>query len=107
MTTGSTHFTQRPHTRPGWWAVWLMVAFAVMFFINATVFAPYYDSDAPFRQVFMPFYWVFMLLCGLGSGVIGLVALTRRHECSWLVWLAMLTGIFAALIVILVLFVPS
>ncbi len=107
MTTGSTHFTQRPHTRPGWWAVWLMVAFAVMFFINATVFAPYYDSATPFRQVFLPVYWTFMLSCGLAAGVVGLAAMMRQHERSWLVWLSLLTGIFAALIVILVLFAPS
>jgi hypothetical protein len=107
MTTDSVQSKWRPATRLGWWAVWLMSVFFALFLINVTAFAPYFDSATTFRLVFMPFYWAFMLLCGLGSGVVGLVALTRQHERSWLIWLAMLTGIFAALIVILVLFVPS
>jgi hypothetical protein len=105
--TDSVQAKWRPHTCLGWWAVWLMLAFAAMFLINSTVFAPYYDSDTPFRQTFLPFYWGFMLLCGLTAGVIGLVAMTRQQERSWLVWLALLTGIFSLLIVLLVLFGSS
>jgi len=107
MTTQSTHLLERPRTRLGWWAVWLMLAFAAMFLINSTVFAPYYDSDTAFRQAFLPFYWTFMLSCGLAAGVVGIVAMTRQHERSWLVWLALLAGILALLIVLLVLFGPS
>jgi nicotinamide riboside transporter PnuC len=107
MTTNTIQSKWRPSTRLGRWAVWLMAAFAVMFLINSTVFAPYYDSATPFRQAFLPFYWTFMLSCGLAAGVIGLVAMTRRHERSWLVWLALLAGIFALLIVLLVLFGSS
>ena len=107
MTTDSVQSKWRPSTRLGWWAVWLMLAFAAMFLINSTVFAPYYDSDTAFRQAFLPFYWTFMLSCGLAAGVVGIVAMTRQHERSWLVWLALLTGVFALLIMLLVLFGPS
>lgn len=107
MTTGSTQFLARPHSRLAWWAVWLMVAFAAMFLINVTAFAPYFDSATPFRQVFLPVYWVSMLSCGLAAGVIGLTAITRRRERSWLVWLALLTGIFALLLLFGVFFVPN
>jgi hypothetical protein len=33
----------------------------------------------------MPFYGIFMLLCGLSAGIIGLIAVLRQHERSWLV----------------------
>jgi hypothetical protein len=107
MKIDSVQSNWKPSSRLGWWAVWLMAAFLVLFLINMTVFAPYFDSVTPFRQAFLPFYWAFMLSCGLGSGVVGLVAMMWRRERAWLVWLALLTGVFAALIVILVLFVPS
>jgi peptidoglycan/LPS O-acetylase OafA/YrhL len=105
--TDSVQARWRPRTRLGRWAVGLTLTFAAMFLISTTVFAPYYDSDTPFRQAFLPFYWAFMLLCGLTAGVIGLVAMTRQHERSWLVWLALLAGIFSLLIVLLVLFGSS
>ncbi len=81
----------RPHTRLGWWAVWLMAAFVVMFLINAFVFMSMPSfSDGAWRQVVLPFYGIFMLLCGLAAGVVGLIAITRQHERSWLVWLTIL-----------------
>jgi hypothetical protein len=61
----------------------------VMFLINSFVFMPT-SSDAPWRQVILPFYGIFMLLCGLSAGVVGLVAITRQRERSWLVWLTIL-----------------
>jgi hypothetical protein len=40
------------------------------------------------------FYGMAMLACGLAAGIVALVALTRRHEHSWLVWLPLLVGLF-------------
>ena len=39
-------------------------------------------------------YGIFMMLCGLAPGVIGLIAVFRRHERSWMVWLTILPGAF-------------
>jgi hypothetical protein len=64
-----------------------------LFLINSFVFMPS-SSDAPWRHVILPFYGIFMLLCGLGSGLIGLIAVIREHERSWLVWLMILPGLF-------------
>lgn len=89
MTTDSTQSTWRPRTRLGTWAVWLMAAFVVMFLINSFVFMPT-SSDAAWRQVILPFYGIFMLLCGLAAGIVGLVAVIRQRERSWLVWLTIL-----------------
>ena len=104
MTTHSARFIERPHTHLGRWAVWLMAAFAAMFLINSTAFAPFFDSDTPFRQVVMPIYWELMLLCGFVSGILGLVAIVRRLERSWLVWLTLLAGLFSLVTALLVFF---
>ena len=40
----------------------------------------------------LPFYGIFMVLCGLASGVVGLIALLRNKERSWLVWVSVLPG---------------
>ena len=47
-------------------------------------------GDGTWRQSILPFYGIAMLLCGLAAGIVGLVAITRQHERSWLVWLTVL-----------------
>ena len=58
------------------------------------------SSDAPWRHVILPFYGTFLLLCGLGSGVVGLLAVIRQQERSWLEWLMILPGLFVLFLVI-------
>jgi hypothetical protein len=86
-----TQFTEKPHTRLGWWATWLMVAFVVMFLINSFVFMAMPSlGDGTWRQTILPFYGIAMLLCGLAAGIVGLIAIARQQERSWMVWLAVL-----------------
>jgi hypothetical protein len=40
------------------------------------------------------------LLCGLAAGIVGLIAVIRRHERSWLVWLAMLPMLMVLFVVL-------
>src|SRR5574341_620933 len=93
MKTISNHFFEKPHTKLGSWATWLGMAFVVMFLINSFVFMPL-SSEAPWRQIILPFYGILMILCGLCAGIVGLVAVTRQHERSWIVWLTLLPGLF-------------
>jgi len=79
--------------------VGLGILFVVLFLVNSFVFMPT-SSDAPWRQVILPFYGIFMLLCGLAAGIIGLVAVIRRHERSWLVWLTLLPGLLVLFLVL-------
>jgi len=80
-----------PHTKLGWWSFWLMIAFVVMFIVNSAVFmAPTFNP--PWGPTILPFYGISMILCGLAAGTVGLVAVTRRHEHSLLVWLTILPG---------------
>ena len=92
MKTISSHFIDKPHTKLGWWSVWLGVAFVVLFLINSFVFMPT-SSDAPWRQMILPFYGIFMVLCGLATGIVGLIAVISKQERSWLVWLTILPGL--------------
>ena len=102
MTTRSSSLWQRPGTRLGWWAVGLAAAFAVMFIINSLVFMPafQYAAEGGWHQTLLPFYGIFMLLCGLGAGMAGLIAVIRSHERSWLVWLTILPAAFVLFLVL-------
>jgi hypothetical protein len=64
------------------------------------------STNALFPRTFLIFYGIFMLLCGLSAGVIGLVALIRNRERSWFVWLAVLPGAFVLFLLLGELLVP-
>ncbi len=95
----SGHLFGKPVTRLGWWSVGLMITFVVLFIINSTVFMPSI-VEVPWRQVILPFYGIFMMLCGLAAGIVGLIAVIRKHERSWLVWLTILPGLFVLVFVL-------
>jgi hypothetical protein len=54
--------------------------------------APEYQCAFPTRLLI--FYGIFMILCGLSAGILGLVAVIRSRERSWLVWLSILPLLF-------------
>lgn len=89
----------RPRTRLGRWAVALAAVFAILFFINSFVFMPM-TVEGTWRQVVFPFYGIAMLLCGLAAGIVGLIAVIRRRERSWLVWLSLLPGLLVLTLVL-------
>ena len=91
MTTHASSFLQPPGTRTGWWSAGLLGLFLVMFIINLTVFMPA-TQETWWRTHLLPFYDIFMLLCGLAACIIGLIALFRKHERSWLVWFNLFPG---------------
>jgi cytochrome bd-type quinol oxidase subunit 2 len=88
-----SQFNEKPQTKLGRWAVWLGIAFVVMFLINSLVFMPTSGSDAAWRHTLLPFYGIFMLLCGFVSGILGLIALLRG-ERSWAVCLTLVPALF-------------
>jgi hypothetical protein len=100
---------KRPSTRLGWWAVGLAGAFVVMFIINSAVFMPLFSHSGPydwFSQTVLPFYGIFMILCGLSAGIVGLIAVLRQHERSWMVWLTILPCAFVLFLLLGELLVP-
>ena len=82
-----------PATRLGRWAVGLMVVFVVMFLINGAVFMQLSGSSW-WQENMLPFYGILMVLCGMAAGIVGLVAVIRKHERSWLVWITILPLVF-------------
>jgi len=87
----SSTLWQKPQTRIGWWAIALGAVFVLMFIVNSAVFMQL-TTNSWWQQTLLPFYGIFMVLCGLSGGVVALLALFRWRERSWLVWLSVLPG---------------
>ena len=92
-------FLGRPSTRLGWWSVGLAAVFVVLWIINTVVFMPS-TVVVPWGQVILPFYGIFMILCGFAAGVVGLIAVIGRGERSWLVWLTILPALLVLFLVL-------
>ncbi len=91
-------FLSRPSTRLGRWSVALATAFVVMFIINAAVFMCL--PEASWQPIVGPFYGIAMLTCGLAAGVTAAIAVVRKGERSWLVWLPLLPCLFVLFLVV-------
>lgn len=100
MTSQSTSsFFQIPRTKLGWWAIGLLSAFVVMFAINAVVFMQL-TTDTWWQRTILPFYGILMIMSGLFSGIVGFLAVIKKHEHSWMVWLSLLPGAFVLFLVL-------
>ena len=88
-----------PRTQLGWWSVGLAVAFEILMIINSTIFMRL-PEDVTWRVTVLPFFGIFMMLCGLAAGIVSLIVVTRQHERSWLVWLTLLVGLNALVFVL-------
>lgn len=91
--TPASGFGSLPHTKFGRWAMWLAVAFVVMFAVNIAftgIFGMTTDEDMRnFSESVLPLYGIALMLVGLSSGVTALIAMIRDHERSWLLWAAL------------------
>jgi hypothetical protein len=70
----------RPGTKLGWWAFGLATVVVVIYIVISITAMPI--SELPIWMQF-PFYYItFMFLCGVAAGVVGLIAVIRKHERS-------------------------
>jgi hypothetical protein len=83
----------------------LVILFEILMLINSVVFMRLAE-DVPWRVTVLPFYGIFMILCGLAAGIVGLIAVLRQGERSWLVWFAILQGLGSFLLIFGELLVP-
>lgn len=81
MKTITSHFSEMPHTKLGWWSVGLSGLFVVLFLILQ-----------------IPGFLTTIL--GVAAGLLTLGALIWKHERSWLIWLMLLPGLFAILLIL-------
>ena len=91
-------FLGLPRTGTGWWAVGLaaaslLIPLAIML-VNVVNSARNSEGRG-INLLGMP-----VLLLALAGGVTGLVAVTRKHERSWLVWSCILLGAGAVVLMI-------
>ena len=86
-----------PGTRAGWWSVGLAATFVVLMIINGAVFM---NPTFPGSDTILPFYGIFMMLCGFAAGIVGLIAVVRLRERSLLVWLTILPTFFVLVFVL-------
>ena len=88
-----------PSTRLGWWSFGLAAA-CVGFSVIVPALIKAAVVTKPSVPVAVPSFGIFILLCGLPAGIVGLIAVTRHHECSWLVWFAIMLGFFVLVLVL-------
>jgi flagellar biosynthesis protein FliQ len=92
-----------PTTWLGWWAVRLMVAFAVLFLVGVSLVAAGEKSagDAAFDSLWLtvPLTGVGLtaVLAGVLAGVAAAFAIVRRGERSTFVFLPLIVGLLVAL----------
>ena len=96
---GDHRFLAKPSTTLGWWAVWLAAGFLVLFLGNVFVFMPTSENAAWWRAM-LPFYGIAMILVGIGSGVVALIAIIGKRERSWLVWLPLIPAAMMTFLVV-------
>ncbi len=83
MNTAASHFLGMPRTRLGWWSVGLTLLFTLLF-VSAL-------------NEWIRFSGMLTMVLGVAGGIVTLIALIRKHERSWLVWLMLIPGLFAIL----------
>ena len=84
-----------PQTRLGWWAIGLASVSVVILIHKLT--AGFFEFRALEKLLEELIGWVLSawVLSGLAGGVVGLIAVLRRHERSWLVWVAMVMAVLS------------
>ena len=99
LPTGWHSLLRRPSTRLGRWSVGLAVTSVVLNLINSAIITRLIGSNLWRARIGLPFSFV-MLSCGLVAGIVGVIALKRRHEHSLFVWLALIPGLGVILLVL-------
>ena len=92
-------FSQLPATHSGWWAAGLAAACVLVFIFNLAI-VMVSQGNSPNLQISLPNLGILVLLLGLASGVLGLIALIKKYEHSWLIWLSLLLGVMMLFLIL-------
>jgi len=104
MQTSSSHFLDAPQTRVGKWSAGLMIVFILLFLIN--IFFLIRLEGTYWWRALLPIYAIGMLASGLAAGIAAMVALIKKHEHSWVIWLAILPAVWTLFMLAGELFFP-
>ena len=96
--SASSRFFQRPATRTGWWAGGLAIVAMSMLAANNLGLNPFAQTTVDKPSILVMVYDLTMMLSFLGSIVLGVIAVTRKRERSWLVWLFLLPLVVLAVL---------
>ena len=98
----STSIWHLPITQMGKLAVGLAAFSLLMSFITPALIMLRSQNipKGSWQETLLSAFAFFMFFFGLVPSVVGLVALTRKHERSWLVWLTLWPGVSAILFIL-------
>ena len=91
-------FTGRPISQRGRWAFWLGAAFIILFLLNG-VLMQVPEKSGLLRGLAIVYGWVLML-SGLASGVLSVVALLKDKERSWMALLPLLFAVYVVFMLV-------
>ena len=92
-------FWKFPRTRLGWWAGGAFMIHTVMNYlvpVGINLIPDEWRSD----NVSLISFGVLIFVFGLAAGVLGLISLIRNYEKSFLVWLAVVAGLFSLFLLV-------
>jgi hypothetical protein len=90
-TPEGSRFSQFPRSAVGRWAFGLAAGNILLNFINPLL-RLLLANQMTNPNIMLPSSGFLMLILGLVGGVLGVIALVRKHEKSWAVWLTLLVG---------------
>jgi hypothetical protein len=88
-----------PSTKLGWWSILLIAIYEIILLLNNSIYLNLPDGVS-WRETLLPVYGIIMMIIGLAAGIVGLIAVARRHERSLLVWITIVIGLYSLLFLI-------
>lgn len=96
----SSRFIQHPATRTGWWSGLLAILAMGMLILNNVGLNPFNEMIGQWQSILVAAFDLIMLGSLLAAIVLGIIAVTRKRERSWLVWLFMIPVTFLVILMI-------
>ena len=86
----SSRFLQQPATKIGWWSGGLAILGMVMLALNNFGLNPFNQMPGSLQPILVTAWDMIMLGSLVGGIVLGIIAVTRKRERSWITWLFMI-----------------
>lgn len=94
----ASRFKQLPRTSLGRWAMWLVVAYLVMFYGNYWLGMS--GVVPPSARVVSIVVSIASLIAGFAAGALAVIAMISERERSWVLWIASLVMVNVLLLLV-------